>query len=732
MRKNFLITQMLIQSFIRRFVWMLLLALGLMFTVVVYIYVYGVELPMALHMGAYGQILLTLVFMMMGIELIREQRREHVDDLIAVYSKSTLLFALAQIWTISFFALVVTLLILAGCFFRMIIDGAPALLIEQTLSYVVLLYFLPCLILGIWGLLIAQWNTRKSVYLPAMLVWLLTSTLSAELMYYTRAAGLGNGSIFLNILNMGIHNFHIPGNYMAGAPIELPHWVVRIVVLALVVALFLCGQARQLASTHLQKQRNEIAIASVIVLGIALMAFFYQRYSVFFARFADPQDVEEYVRSKDNMYISGKPVSLADFPTEKNVTLRKTDIELYFTTQGIQANVIMEATMNTAANGQAFTLYSDLVVDEIRVDGKTADFKRSHDGLMVQFPNSKKVGESVSFLFSYHGYSLPNYPANETTVQLNRSFPWIPWPGIKMATSYESNYDTSEDFFIEDWQRGDKVEYTLRYQGPGNVYTNLGDQGDYVYQGVSTNGVSLYSSMVHYHYRNVDIYVPANQYKWTNITVDALLDAYDPLLELCQRMETIRKPEKPRSIVIVQMTMPVVSEIVFQQELYSWDDEWEIRQYSATASMLVVTKKRYADSLVNYQETVLANIAVPYLVSPSMGYPIYVSPASTSKFATWLSIYLRASGWNADDWQYYLDLLSKQYSGKGIEYVNNKIIQETPLTEEEENWIGEILDRMRAGENFDEPFKALYHRLLQGENITAGDIVSQLYHHLGE
>ncbi|HYE67399.1 MAG TPA: hypothetical protein VEA58_02235, partial [Anaerovoracaceae bacterium] len=82
MRKFFIIVLMLIQSFTRRTMWIILLALGLLFTLGVYFYVYGIELPMALHMGAYGQILLTLVFMMMGMELIRDQRREHMDDLI--------------------------------------------------------------------------------------------------------------------------------------------------------------------------------------------------------------------------------------------------------------------------------------------------------------------------------------------------------------------------------------------------------------------------------------------------------------------------------------------------------------------------------------------------------------------------------------------------------------------------------------------------------------------------
>lgn len=732
MRRFLLIIQMLIQSFARRRVWIILLALGLLFTLGVYFYVYRIELPMALHMGAYGQILLTLVFMMMGIELVREQRREHLDDLIAAYSKSNTSFAWTQVATIGFFALIITLLIMAGCFIRMVIGEAPALLMKQTLSYIALLYFLPCLILGIWGLLIARWNQRKSVFVPAMLVWLLTSTLNAELTFYIREAGLGNGGLLLAMLNMGVHNFHIPGNYMTGAPIELPHWIVRIGILALLIALFLCVHASNHASTRPQKRSSWIATACVVVLGTVMIALFYHNYSVFFARFADPLNVEDYVRSKHDQYVAGKPVSLADFPTEKRITLTKTEIDLSTTTQGIQADVTIEATMNTEAKGQAFTLYSDLVVDEVWVDGIKVDFQRSHDGLMVHFPNVKSAGDPVRLEFRYHGYSLPNFPANETTVQLHRSFPWLPWPGIKTASVYVSNYRESEDFFISDWQRGDDVEYTLRYQGPGNLYTNLEGQGDNSYRGVSSSGVSLYSGMLHYRYRDVDIYLPANQYKWAAVTVDALLDAYDPLLDLSEQMGATIRPKKPRSIIIIQMSMPVLSEFGIQQELYSWNDAWEIRQYSATASMLVATKKRYEHSLVDYQTAVMETMAVPYILSPSAGYPLDISPASTRNFAAWLSLYLRAPGWDDSDRQANLDLLREFYSGRGIEWINNEIVEEIPLTEQEENWIGEILDRMRAGTNFDEAFKALYHRLLQGKPVTASDIVSQLYHHPGE
>lgn len=733
MRKFFLIIYMYIQSFARRKAWMILLGFGLLFTLFCYMLVYSKEFNLALQQTVYGQVVLTLTFMMMGIELIREQRREHLDDIIAAYSKNSGLIPWAQVLALGLIDLIVTLLIIAGCYIRMAMDGAPSLWIEQSLAYVALLYFLPCWILGVWGLLISQWNKGKSVYLPAMLVWIVTSSLFTYFTYYIDATDFGSGGFIFNALNMGMNNFHIPENISTGAPTELPRWIVRISVMALLTALFLCGNSRSLASTRRKKRRAWIRTASVIVCGVALVTFFSQTYSVFFTRFANPEDARNYAADKYYEYIPGQPVSLAGFPTDKNITLIKTDIDLSCTTQGISAEVTMEAAIDKDVTGQAFMLYSDLTVDEIQVDGEQADFERSNDGLMVRFPAAKKAGDKVAFAFCYHGYSLPIFPANETTVQLNRSFPWIPWPGIKTAVD-NNDYSDSEAFFIEDWQRGDEVEYTLRYQGPGNLYTNLDGQGNDLYNGISDDGVSLYSGMLHSNYRDVDVYMPATIYKYAHYAVDALLDAYDPLLELCNRIGTIRKPEKPRSVAVIKIHCPLINGVVLLQEPYSRSDEWEIRLYSNDISSTISTRM-HANSLEDYQKStdVTAEMAVAYILNPCTGYPIDASRSSTSNFAAWLSVYLRAGGCDESDLENYRDMLIEECSGNGHEIINGISVPQTPLTEEEKSWISGILDRIKSGENFDELFKDLYHRLLQGEAVTASDIVTRLYnYHQGE
>ena len=291
MRKLIILIQLFIRIIVRRAVWISLLSFGLIFTIFCFLYVYGNEPFLALNETVYGQAVLTLVFMMMGIELLREQRRENLDDIFAAYSKSPALIPCAQVLVLGFIAAIVTLIITAGCYIRMAMDGAPALWIGQSLGYAVLLYFLPCWVLGVWGLLISKWNKGKSVYLPAMLVWFFTSSLCAYLIYYIEAAGFSSGGFLLNAFNMGINNFHVPGNIMTGSPIEMPRWIVRVGILTLLTALFLCDNPRRFASTSKKNKWAWIRAASVIVWGFALIAFFYLSFSVFFTRFADPAAV---------------------------------------------------------------------------------------------------------------------------------------------------------------------------------------------------------------------------------------------------------------------------------------------------------------------------------------------------------------------------------------------------------------------------------------------------------
>lgn len=80
------------------------------------------------------------------------------------------------------------------------------------------------------------------------------------------------------------------------------------------------------------------------------------------------------------------------------------------------------------------------------------------------------------------------------------------------------------------------MAYTLRYDGPGGLCTNLNYVSGGRYEGVSTDGVMLYSGMVHSRHGGIDVYVPPHLYKESGILAEAVQSSCTLILDLCRRM----------------------------------------------------------------------------------------------------------------------------------------------------------------------------------------------------
>ncbi len=376
------------------------------------------------------------------------------------------------------------------------------------------------------------------------------------------------------------------------------------------------------------------------------------RYHVFYERFAAPDLAKEYAMDQQMLYRPGEPVSLTDaFPLEKRIKLQKTDIDFTSSTQGIHCRVTIQGEMTEAAAGQSFTLYSDFQVDEVMVDGQPAAFERSHDGLMVNFPAEKAAGDAITVEFAYHGYSLPIYPANQTTVQLNGSFPWTPWPGIKTYTKYRNLYDyyLSEDFFIEDWQREDEVAYTLRYRGPGHLYTNLTADGG-IYSGLSRDGVSLYSGMVRYEdeAREVTVYAPASVFDVAQDYGATAAEAYPILAEHSQKWVYCACRKPPRKSLLSRFPIPRMLD--FRNKPYSRGRRWEVRQqnvYGITSWWLW----RSSESLEDFVSKVNSDLVAGYLVNPCTGYPVDSPHSGHYLFGIFYQCGLMAELWDEESYE---------------------------------------------------------------------------------
>ena len=350
MRRMAHFTGLMLRSVIRKTVWPALLMVGVITVISSYLKVYPNEPALAVHMTAYGQLLLTITFMMLGMHFSSEARHVSLDDVIAAYTKKNNYLLRSQLLALLALDFFITLAIVCAICFSTL-TGGSAVWARQVAAHVVLLYFLPCYALGVWGMLIAQWNRGRSVFFPAILVWLATSSLAIDFNSYFDTLGFASGRMLQTMFNMGVSNMRDIQGAVMTPPIERPWWVARAVISVFLTALLLGGSARKRAIVPGEK-RNKTLIQCFIVLGaIAAIVFLGMRFTVFFSRFADPAIRTEYAQAKANMYIPGQSVSLADYPGEKNIQLLKTDIDLSCTSSGIQASVRIEALMNTGASG---------------------------------------------------------------------------------------------------------------------------------------------------------------------------------------------------------------------------------------------------------------------------------------------------------------------------------------------------------------------------------------------
>jgi hypothetical protein len=425
-------------------------------------------------MTSYGQLLLTLVFMMAGIQLENEPKSVHLTEVIDAGYKPPVVILLCKIIVIVLASFFVTALIICAVYFGTL-TNAPLFLAKQSVLYIILLYFLPLCITGCSGILFAKICKGRNVYTIALLFWFCTSSLVSGYIEKFALFDLSLGHTIQVMLNLGILSMrYIQGTIMS-MPVELPRFVVRISMFCAGLLLLFGHNAYRAGRVNNKLATGRISVVAAILCCAVLCMFNFYRYGTFFAHFADPVARDAYVERKRNEYIPGQPVSNNNFPTEKRITLEEANFHFSASTQGLAVCVDYTARADEKTDAQSFTLYSDIQVDGVWVDGAQARFERSNDGILVFFPNEKRQREEIKIRFDYHGYSLPIYPANETTVQLYRAFPWLPWPGIKNALKHENfyGYETTEHFFIDEWQRGDEIQYTLTYDGPGDLHTNL-------------------------------------------------------------------------------------------------------------------------------------------------------------------------------------------------------------------------------------------------------------------
>ena len=226
--------------------------------------------------------------------------------------------------------------------------------------------------------------------------------------------------------------------------------------------------------------------------------------------------------------------------------------------------------------------------------------------------------------------------------------------------------------------------------------------------------------------REVTVYAPANVFDVAHDYGATAAEAYPILAEHSQKMGVLRMPEAPKEIVVVQIPYP--SDVGFQ-ETYSRGARWEIRQenvYAITSWWLW----RSSESPEDFVSNVNADLVAGYLVNPCTGYPVDSPHSGHYLFGMFYQYSLTARMWDDETFDlkvgdlinYDLDTVYDTYMG-----VPTPEEDRHRLTKTEKQQIRTILERMRAGESFEDTFRSWYQRLLKREVIPISEVIQMLY-----
>jgi len=246
-------------------------------------------------------------------------------------------------------------------------------------------------------------------------------------------------------------------------------------------------------STILIKSEREKSIKEIRFLRVGFM-FFFIVFLVFAFGVKSPLDAykapfnnyTEFYLNQDAEYYSNMENTRAD-TTKPSFRVKSYDIKLKQNLSEIDytAKLIIND-VNLSSKMINFTLFHDLEITQIIINGENSHWKRDGDWLYVDWPQGKSEGE---ILLKIKGSVGAFNQISETSFLLSSTFPWYPIPGTfvvaeKTNLSYEPQYNNLEP--------SNPSYFKISVQSNNKVFSNLIQTSDNTFEG-NTLGPTLLS-----------------------------------------------------------------------------------------------------------------------------------------------------------------------------------------------------------------------------------------------
>lgn len=432
-------------------------------------------LSLSAHISLVGM----LMFMLLGLTSSWRERRANCDEVMHALPGSVLLhtgsklLALLAVWGSTCFA---TVLVLFPMVWSM---ATPAAVYGESCLFLLMYWFLPWLICTMMGLLIGMMVHSKLAYPLVLLIWLLTSPINMGFFRIIMMA-LG-GAVDLRrtayLFNLSIFDPQQGYNPTYGFPLEQGRWASRFLCMAAIG--FLLFAIASVRSRAVYRRTAAVVCAGVLAIGIpsAVVAV---RPSQLMREYHDPLAAGSY----DSTYYETHS-NLPDIASSSVPQVQAYDMTVDTRRGQLEATVKMTAAFSGSIDEAWFTLYRDLLVDKVTVEGSDIeDYTQTGDYLHV--PLAIGAQRTASITLHYAGVMSPFMYANDQAVMLPAFFPWYPRAGVNPVML--TNRTTSGAQLLA--QPAQSASYTVTYSGPQPSFSNLPKEGDAVFSGTA-DGMTL-------------------------------------------------------------------------------------------------------------------------------------------------------------------------------------------------------------------------------------------------
>lgn len=479
------------------------------------------EDPLAMVQDSfYGQALTMLLFLFYGMHLWQLEQSVPMAEWSKTVAVSPALYLAAKMFVLfivsfAFSSLIAFSNVLAFSYMKM-----PPQVMAYACKMIGINYLLPAFDCALLGMIIGNLTTSRAKYAVLMAAWLVTSPFSLELSEYIMSL-IGYDvqplTYAFAILNPG-SRMQTGATPMYGIPFDPYRCAVGGIrtFLLLCWLVVMCVPAVRHARMRLWKFLVSAGMLTIVTIAVMLSYSIDSYKAVIYAGIPESRragyDSSYYYTEIYNRGSNLAEDALPSFDGKRYLTVEREEISLQIDYLTMSVDCEMTAIASETISQQSFTLYRDLIIDTVLLNGEAQTFEQCGDYVRVTFSKPVRAGEKVRLSFAYTGSPSPIFTANASAVYLNANFPWIPECGMRRPLEYSPYSQTDLLTLYARPQDASPVMYTLNFASPYITYVNLDQVSPGVWEGMSVDGVSIYADalMVCTHTDDFTVYYPAS------------------------------------------------------------------------------------------------------------------------------------------------------------------------------------------------------------------------------